>query len=161
MRGSLKQRSKRSWSIILDLGYQLDPATGTQKRQQKWHTFHGTKKEADDKLADLLKEVRDGTAVDPSKLTLGGWLREWLAASKKNFRPSTYKRYHGIIEQSLVPSAIGQMLVQKLRSTHLEAYYASATVSPSTLTLHHAILDPALAKAVRDHLIPHNIAIGL
>jgi integrase len=34
-------------------------------------------------------------------------------------------------------------------------------VSPSTLTLHHAILHPALAKAARDRLIPHNIAIGL
>jgi integrase len=108
-----------------------------------------------------LKEVRDGTAVDPSKLTLGEWLREWLIASKKNFRPTTSTRYHGIIEQYLVPSAIGQMRLQQLRPTHLEAYYAAATVSPSTLTLHHAILHPALAKAARDRLIPYNIAVGL
>jgi hypothetical protein len=28
MRGSLKKRYKGSWSIILDLGYETDPATG-------------------------------------------------------------------------------------------------------------------------------------
>jgi len=161
MRGSLKRRYQGSWSIILDLGDERDPATGGLKRRQKWHTFHGTKKEAEDKLADLLKEVRDGTAVDPSTLTLAEWLREWLLASKKNFRANTYRRYHGIIEQYLAPSDIGKMRVQQLRPTHLEQYYAAATVSPSTLTLHHAILHPALAKAVRDRLIPHNIAIGL
>jgi integrase len=161
MRGSLKQRSKGSWSIILDLGYELDAATGTQKRKQKWHTVHGTKKQAEDKLADLLKEVKDGTYIDASELTLGAWLREWLAASKKQFRPSTYTRYHGIIEHDLVPSAIGQMLVQQLRPTHLEAYYAASPVSASTLNLHHAILHPALAKAKRDGLVPHNVAIDL
>ena len=58
MRGSLKQRSKGSWSIILDLGDELDAATATQKRKQKWHTFRGTRKQAEDKLADLLKDLR-------------------------------------------------------------------------------------------------------
>src|SRR5215831_7132128 len=134
MRGSLKQRSKGSWSIILDLGYALDPATGRQKRRQKWHTFRGTKKEAEDKLADLLKEVKDGTVIDPSKLTLVDWLREWLTATKKQFRPNTYTRYHGIIEKDLASSGIGKMRLQKLRPTHLESYYAAATQSPATLT---------------------------
>jgi len=35
MRGSLIQRYKGSWSIILDLGYQTDPATGLRKRKQQ------------------------------------------------------------------------------------------------------------------------------
>ena len=35
MRGSLKQRSKGSWTIILDLGSKRDPVSGLMKRKQK------------------------------------------------------------------------------------------------------------------------------
>ena len=78
MRGSLKQRSRGSWSIILDLGYAIDPDTGRQKRQQRCQTIHGTRKEAEDKLADLLKAVKDGENIDPSTTTLGQWLTAGL-----------------------------------------------------------------------------------
>src|SRR4051812_8354213 len=143
MRGSLKQRSKGAWSIILDLGYQLDPGTGLQKRRQKGHTFHGTKKEAEDKLTDLLKEVKDGTVIDPSKLTLVDWLREWLAATEKQFRPNTYTRYQGIIENNFASADLGKMLLQKVRPTHIEAYYNGSTHSAATLGIDQAILYPA------------------
>jgi integrase len=159
MRGSLQQRSKGSWSIIVDRGYEVDPITGTKKRRQKWHTFKGTKKQAEGKLSDLLKELKDGTYVDPSTLTLGDWLTQWLAASQKRWRPNTYTRYAGIITNDLKPSTIGKMLLQELRATHLETYYAEAKLSPSTLGVHHAILHPALKKAKRDGLITTNIAL--
>ena len=161
MRGSLKQRSKGSWTIILDLGDERDPTTGHTKRRQKWQTVRGTRKSAEDKLADLLKQVKDDQYVDASALTLGAWLREWLAASKKQFRPNTYTRYHGIIEQHLAPSAVGKMLLQKVRSTHLEAYYSQSPVSASTLGIHQAILLPAFEKAKRDNLVAHNVAAGI
>ena len=61
MRGSIKRRYKGSWSLIIDLGYQLDPDTGLQKRKQKWHTFRGTKKQAEDRLNELLGGVRTGS----------------------------------------------------------------------------------------------------
>ena len=50
MRGSLKKRSKHSWTIILDLGYQQDPQTGKRRRRQKWITLRGTKREAETPL---------------------------------------------------------------------------------------------------------------
>jgi integrase len=105
--------------------------------------------------------VKDGQYVDASTLTLGAWLREWLEASKPRFRASTYTRYKGIIEHDLMPSEIGRMLIQKLRPSHIETYYAASRVSPSTLTLHHAILHRALRKAAKDRIIPHNIAADL
>jgi hypothetical protein len=36
MRGSLVQRYKGSWSVVRDLGYDVDPTTGKRKRKQKW-----------------------------------------------------------------------------------------------------------------------------
>ena len=39
MRGSITQRSKGSWTLIVNLGYQLDPATGCKRRRQRWQTI--------------------------------------------------------------------------------------------------------------------------
>jgi hypothetical protein len=41
MKGHIRERSPGHWAIILD---QLDPATGERKR--KWHSFAGTKRQA-------------------------------------------------------------------------------------------------------------------
>src|SRR5262245_18902705 len=102
MRGCLKQRYKGSWSIIIELGYQTDPKDPTKlRRKQKWHTFRGTKKQAQDKLTDLLKAVKDGQYVDASKITLGEWLREWFKAARPRFRPNTATRFEGIINNNL------------------------------------------------------------
>src|SRR6185369_1885717 len=89
------------------------------------------------------------------------WLREWLAATKKQFRPNTYTRYHGIIEHDFAIADIGKMLLQKLRATHVEAYYNAATLSPATLNIHQAILYPALEKAKRDGLVRQNVAADI
>jgi integrase len=160
MRGSLKQRSKGSWSIILHLGYETDPATNKRKRRQKWHTFVGTRRQAEDRLADLLKEVRDGQYVDSSDLTLGVWLREWLAAAKTKWAAGTYERYHGIIEQNLVP-ALGHLQLQELRATHLEAYYGASTLAAPTLVVHQTILQQALQKAKKHRLVRESVAVDL
>jgi integrase len=164
MRGSLKQRYKGSWSIILDLGYEPHPETGKMRRRQKWVTFRGTRKKAEAKLTELLGAVDKGEFVEPSKMTLSKWLAEWLEASvKPRVRPSTYVRYKGIIENDISKAAIASLPLQKIRPTHLEAYYAEArkTLSASTVTLHHAILHRSLRKAVKDRLVTMNVAVDL
>ena len=49
MKGHLRKRGKKSWAIILDLGRDENG-----KRKQKWHSFRGSKKEAEAKLARLV-----------------------------------------------------------------------------------------------------------
>ena len=118
-------------------------------------------KQAEDRLTDLLKAANDGTYVDATKITLGEWLTEWFTASQARFRPSTRLRFEGIITKSLRPAPMARIPLQKLRPTHLEQYYATATVSQSTLTLHHTILHQALRKATKDRLIALNPAADL
>jgi integrase len=162
VRGSIRERSKGSWRITLEFGYVHDPLTGKAKRIQKFVTFRGTKRKAQDKLADLIGEAKRGEFVESSKITLGEWLTEWLDASvKPRCRAATYTRYKGIIEQNISKAPIAAVRLQQLRPSHLEAYYANAAVSPSTLTLHHAILHRGLRKAVKDRLISVNPAIDL
>ena len=122
MRGRLKQRYRGSWSIILDLGYEPHPETGKLRRRQKWHTFRGTRAEAEKKLTALLGTLDAGTYVDTTKITLGEWLREWLEGVKPRLRARTYARYKGIIERDLLTAPIGKMPIQKIRSSQIEVY---------------------------------------
>ena len=101
------------------------------KRRQKWVTFRGTRKKAETRLNELLTEAEGGTFVEPSKMTLVTWLREWLGAVvKPSCRPGTYTRYHGIVENHIAKAPIADLLIQKLRPTHIEAYYATSRARP-------------------------------
>ena len=152
MRGMLKQRYKGSWSIVID----TKDAEG--KRKRKWITFRGNKLDAQTKLNEILVSLDKDTYVDTSKMTLGQWLTEWFAVAKAGLRPATVDRYQSILDLRLTTSPTAKILLQKLRPSHLEAYYAAQTVSGSTLTLDHAILHSALDKAVRDRLVATNVA---
>lgn len=157
MTGSIRRRYKGSWSLILDLGYQLDPTSGKRKRRQKWVTFRGSKRAAQTHVTELLRVANRGEYVEPSKLTLAEWLTTWLEIATPKLRPSSVTRYTNVIE-SLTAAPIGAMPLQKIRASTLETHYATAAGSPSTLSLHHTVLSRALRKAKRDNLIAANPA---
>src|SRR5712692_4052515 len=137
MRGSLRQRSPGAWSLILEFGYVVDPKTGHRKRRQKWITFRGTKREAEDKLASLITEVNRQTFVAPHRRTVGDWLDEWVdkAIKPPQKTPGAYDRYCTVIRLHLKP-AIGAIRLQALGPLDLESYYARqarAGYAPATL----------------------------
>src|SRR5262245_7431493 len=98
MRGSLKRRGP-SWAIILDLGDVPDPATGEFRRKQQRITVRGTKKQAEDRLADLIRDCSRGEFVIPSKLTFGAWLTQWVNGLDGSplIRPTTLARYKAVV----------------------------------------------------------------
>lgn len=160
MRGSILQRHKGSWSLIIDLGYQPDPATGLRKRKQKWITFRGTRKQAETKLNDLVRAADRGEFVEPSKTTVSEWLKEWI---DKAIKPplkaqATYDGYSRIIEKSIAPK-LGTLRLQTLKPLDIEGYYSGlGTLAPSTVQVHHAILHSALGAAVKAGLVTRNVA---
>ena len=95
MRGSLRRRSNRAWLITLEFVYVTDAATGKKKRVQKHSTFHGTKRQAQDRLTDLLRDATHGTFIEPDKRTVADWLDEWvdLAIKPPRRTPRAYETY--------------------------------------------------------------------
>lgn len=161
MRGSIKRRYKGSWSVILELGYQVDPATGKPKRKQKWLTFKGNRKAAESFLTEQLRAVNRNEFVEPSKTTLAEWLREWLdKAIKPPLKTQrAYDRYKQIIEKQIIP-VLGTLRLQAVKSLDLEGYYAKKAekLKPATLQIHHAILHSALDAAVKGGMVTRNVA---
>jgi hypothetical protein len=72
MKGHIRERSPGHWAIVLD----IDSRDG--KRRRKWHSFRGTKREAQRRLAELITDRERGEYIEPSKQTLSRYFEEWL-----------------------------------------------------------------------------------
>ena len=120
MKGHLRKRGK-SWAIILEMGIDADG-----KRRQKWHTFHGNKKDAEAELARLLHELNTGMYAEPDKMLVRDYLDRWLKDyAKPNVAPRTYERHQELVKGNLVP-AIGHLPLTKLRPLHIQVMEAEA-----------------------------------
>jgi integrase len=160
VRGSIRKRYENSWSVIVDLGYQIDPSTGLRKRRQKWVTVKGTKKQAQSKLNDLLHDLGRNEFIEPSRQTLGQWLNDWLEKAvkppAKRFR--THETYKQVIEKVIGPSWLAAIPLQQLKAADLKRFYLELKVGPSTQAKYHAIIHSALKAAVLEGLAARNVA---
>jgi hypothetical protein len=69
MRGHIRERSPGHFAIVIDV---RDPATG--KRKRRWHSFKGTRRQAQVRAAELIATAQGGGAVDPQRLTVAEFL---------------------------------------------------------------------------------------
>ena len=100
MKGHIRQRSKGSWTIWVDLG--RDPETG--KRKQRTLTVHGSKKDAERELRGILTRIEGGAYVKPTKMTVGEYLENWLRDYvSTNTAPNTADGYSDIVRAHLIP----------------------------------------------------------
>ena len=120
MKGSIRQRSPGHYAIILDL---IDTTTG--KRRRKWHSFTGTKREAQIECARLIAAKQGGTYLEPSKATLKQFLEKWLEHIKPNVAPRSYERYEQLTLKNIAP-LLGEVILSKLQPIQISAAYAKA-----------------------------------
>ena len=155
MRGTLKQRSKGSWSIILDL-----PRGSDGKRRQRRVTVKGTRKQAEAKQAELLHQINRGIAVDTGKLLLTEYLETWLrdVVAVRN-RPRTVESYAVIVNNHIVP-VLGHILLSKLQAAdvqQLEAGLLASGLSSNTVRHVHIALSKAIKDAMRGGVVHQNV----
>jgi integrase len=163
MNGWINEKRSRPpdvWRIVLDLGPAFTK-TGKRCRRQKWVTYRGTRREAEDYLSDQCTDARRGEFIVPTKVTLGQWLDEWLEKSVKPRRsPRTYRVYENAVRTHLRPR-LGAIRLQALRPTDVDRFRAESIASglaPATCRIHHAVLTSALNRALRDDLVKKNVA---
>jgi integrase len=162
MKGHLRERSPGHWAIVLDV---RDPETG--KRRRKWHSFKGTKREAQIECARLVSEISGGAYIEPAKTTVGQFLDRWLEHMKSQVAPRTHERYSEIARKSIAP-LLGNLLLPKLQPARISAAYAKALadgrrdgkggLSPRTVGHMHRILRQALQQAIRWQILARNPA---
>lgn len=164
MKGHIRERSPGKWAIVLDVG-EVDPKTGKKKR--KWHSFAGTKRQAQAECARLITEITTGRYSEPTKQTVGEFLTEWLGFIKPSVSPKTHERYAEICTKSLSP-LIGDVILSKLKTDRIDAAFAKALTEGrrrgqgglSPRTVHHMrrVLIKALGQAVTWERLSRNPA---
>ena len=164
MKGSIRQRSKGSWEICLDIS--RNPTTG--KRLRHFESVKGTKTEAQRRLHELLHSLAQGAYIKPTRLTVAQFLEEWLQDYvRTNTGPRTCERYEEIVRVHLIP-ALGPIPLLALQPQHIQKYYAKALesgrrdgkggLSALTVHKHHRVLYESLKYGVRQGVLVRNPA---
>ncbi|MDH7805733.1 MULTISPECIES: tyrosine-type recombinase/integrase [unclassified Rhizobium] len=164
MKGHIRERSPGKWAIVLDIG-EKDPATGKKKR--KWHSFSGTKRQAQAECARLIAEIKSDRYVEPSKQTVAEFFTEWLAFIKPTVSAKTHERYTEICEKNL-KLLIGDVILSKLKTDRIDAAFTKALTEGrrasgkpyAPRTVHHMrrVLIKALSQAVTWERLSRNPA---
>ncbi|MDO8398915.1 MAG: tyrosine-type recombinase/integrase [Bradyrhizobium sp.] len=160
MKGSIRERSPGRWAIILE---QRDAATG--KRKRKWHSFAGTKRQAQVECARLISEMKGGTYLEPSKTTVAQFLDRWLEHMTSQVSPKSHARYGELAKKNITP-LLGAVVLTQLRPALISAAYSKALnegrrdgkggLSPQTVTHMHRVLKQAIGQAVKWELLNRN-----
>jgi integrase len=155
MKGHIRERSPGHWGIVIDV---RDQATG--KRKRRWHSFQGTKREAQVQCAKLIAELQNGNAVDPSRITVAEFLdrfeRDWVAP---NTTARTTERY--IDSLNHVRKAFGGVRLQAIKAAHLAALYADlgrSGLATATIRHVHVVAHRAFREAKAWGLLRDNSA---
>ncbi len=115
MRGNLTRRGKASWRLTVDTG----PRDAAGRRKIVYTTVRGTRQQAQAELARLVAAHDEGTLVEPSKATVGDYVRSWLdRAATLKLSAKTAERYRQLIEHQIVPH-LGAYPLQKLKPVHV------------------------------------------
>lgn len=161
MRGNITRRGKASWRLKFDLD--RDPATG--ERMTRFVTVKGKRQDAERELTRLLTAADAGSFVDPSKVTVADYIRQWLDGAGE-LAGKTRERYRQLAEQQIVPH-LGAVALQKLRPVQVETWHATLAksggkdgrpLSARTVGHAHRVLHRALARAVAAEVVSRNVA---
>jgi integrase len=162
MKGHIRERSRGHWAIILDV---RDPRTGERKR--RWHSFAGTKRQAQIECARLVLETQKGTLVDPTRETVAVFLERWIEHMQGQVSPRSLERYAELCRKNLAP-LLGGLALAKLQPVHISQAYAKALasgrrdgkggLSARTVTHMHRVLREALQQALAWQLLARNPA---
>lgn len=153
--GSISQRPGGRWEAKITVG------TDNNGRRIRRAVYGDTKEEVQDKLAELRREARAGLLTQPTQITVGEFLVEWLATTvKPKSSPTTYNRYESIVRLKITP-IIGGLKVSTLVPMHVYHLMGELQRKGESLwsqKLAGMYLHTALKTAVRLKLLASNPA---
>lgn len=153
--GSIWKRTDGRWC-----GAYFVPKPGGTGRVRKY-VYGRTRKEVYDKLTAISRDVREGVPVPVGSQTVAAYLAEWLAqVASVRVRPSTLRSYDMNVRLHIVPR-VGRRQLGKLSARDVRQMLddmRGAGAGPRVIQHVHATLRVALEHAVREELLPRNVA---
>jgi integrase len=162
--GDVWPRRNKAGKII---GYRGAYWAQTAEGPKRLYVSGKTKGEARATLNQARADANRGLVFNAGRITLGEWMECWLTDVLKpltdagKMAHSTYVRYEGIVNNHLKP-ALGHRKLKELSRAEVRRLYAEKCkmLSARSVDYIHVTLQKALSQAVRDDLIPRNVASG-
>lgn len=155
MAGQLIQRGDRTWLIRVYNG------RVNGKRQYINRTVHGTKRDAQSVLNQMLVKRDKGALIAPQRLTLSEYLDKWKEkALRGRVSPRTFAGYESSLERYVLP-ALGEKRLTSVTPWDIQGVYADMSargLSARTIRHTHVVVKNALKQAVRWRMLPSNPA---
>jgi integrase len=157
--GTITRRKDGRW----EARYTVHSAEGPKRKV----LYGKTRSAVAEKLNKALSDRSSGLTFDAVNLTVGKYLHHWLEDYVKSLvdagkmAHSTFIRYEGIVNNHLKP-ALGHRKLKDLSRAEVRRLYnqKGKALSPRSVDYIHVTLQNALSQAVRDDLIPRNVASG-
>lgn len=160
MRGSITRRGPTSWRLKFDL-----KGDTAGQRETRYVTVRGGRADAEKELTRLLSAADGGTLVDPSRVTVGEYIRAWLDGDR-DLSGKTKERYRELAEGQIAPH-LGAIPLQRLRPSTVEEWHKTllraggrkgGPLSARTVGHAHRLLRRALQRAVKREELARNVA---
>ena len=119
------------------------------------------------KLRKAMADIDSGMFFDAGNVTLGEYLDRWIEdcmgplVNQGRVEHSTYVRYAGIVRNHIKPT-LGRKKLKDLGRVEVRRLYNSKSkeLAPRSVDYIHVTLQKALSQALKDDLIPRNVAEG-
>jgi len=153
----IEKRGKSSWSVRVYLGYD----SRTKKRKYVRVTIRGSYRDAQRVRAELLRKRDEGRLRAPpgaARLTVGEFLRRWLAGREGELAPRTVAGQRNIIERYLAP-VIGHLRLREVAPSDVQEVILRARekgAQQGTIRNVHSVLRRAFREAVEMGLMADN-----
>jgi integrase len=152
MAGSVRQDGS-SWYYV------LETKVSGKRKQIKKRGFR-TKREAQRALTEVENAVNRGTFVEPSRMSYGDYLEQWMNGRKHNLSRQTHSINMSYIRNHIIPS-LGNIRMSEIRANAISNFVTELHqkgLAGSTAKRIYNIVNASLNHAERTEIIPKNFA---
>ena len=160
--GHLRKRINKNGSVSYQLTAEGDRDPISGKRERKYKTITGTKKQAEAELRKMISDLETGNITTPSAMKLSNWMDTWLTTYLPHIEQTTRDDYKDKIKLYIKPT-LGHIPLKALKNTDIQAWINSLNdigKSPKTIRNVYNNLNAALKQAVVLRMIPYSPCEG-
>jgi integrase len=160
VRGHLERRGKDIWRAKVYVGF-----TDTGGRRYLMQTIHGSKRQAEDVLAQMIVDAGGGVEL-ATRGTVKDLAVRWMRTTRGSLSSTTVSEYQRLLDRLILPR-LGRTKLRGLRASDLDAFYADLRakgghdgrpLSAATVRHVHAMLRAMLGQGVKWGWLSNNPA---
>lgn len=149
----MKKRADGRYKRSILIGYTDE---GREKRKYVYGT---SKKEVEQKIAEIRMQLERGVYIEDKNLTVGEWADKWLDTYKTGVQYNTFEMYAHIINLYIKPE-VGNLPLTKLKTHHIQNIINKYAAKGLTRTLQQIKLtmNQIIKQAINNDLLYKNVA---